>query len=72
MEEHRAGNLTHEEVDAQLEELGVTLPERGGKGRHGGNILEGLDDETQAEAKALMEEAEKELSKLGVNKVPFH
>ncbi|OLN22201.1 hypothetical protein BTO30_10655 [Domibacillus antri] len=71
MEQHREGSLTHEEVDEQLAAIGVERLERGGKRGREGDILKGLDDETKAEAEALLDEAEAELEALGVEKVPF-
>ncbi|MET1032474.1 hypothetical protein [Domibacillus tundrae] len=70
-----AGTVTHDEAEEQLTALGIEINERGrGKGGpgRGGDILQGLDDETKTEAESLIEDAETMLEDLGVDKMPFH
>jgi hypothetical protein len=65
IEKEKAGTITHEEAKAELQELGVTLPEHGGKGKKA-DIFANLDDETKAKAQELMDNAKAELEELGV------
>jgi hypothetical protein len=75
MENEKAGTITKEEAKTQLEALGVTVPERGGKGRMN-DLFANLDDATKAKAEAIMEnekagtitkdEAKTQLEALGV------
>ncbi|WP_082087839.1 hypothetical protein [Domibacillus indicus] len=75
LERKKAGAITGEEAKAQLQGLGIELPEHGsGKSRHGssGNLLEGLNEETKAEAEGLIEDARTQLEELGIDKMPLH
>jgi hypothetical protein len=75
MENQKAGTITKEEAKTQLEALGITLPEHGGKGRMNG-LFANLDDATKAKAEAIMEnqkagtitkdEAKTQLEALGI------
>ncbi|WP_176585554.1 hypothetical protein [Priestia megaterium] len=69
MDKEDSGKITHEEEKAQLAKLGVNLPERHGKG----DILDhaNLDAKTKAKAQALIDKAQTQLTKLGVNHLPF-
>lgn len=73
MEKMKSGDLTREEANEQLTALGIDLPERGGHGGKGrGDMLQGLDDETKAQAESLIEDAKTQLEDLGVDKMPMH
>ncbi|WP_445506508.1 hypothetical protein [Niallia sp. 03190] len=75
LEKEKAGTITHEKAKTQLKKLGVTLPEREGKGKIE-SLLANLDDATKAKAQAILEkekagtitheEAKTQLKKLGV------
>jgi hypothetical protein len=75
LDNEKAGTITREEAKTQLNALGVTLPERGEKGRKDG-FLANLDEATKAKAQAIFEkekagtitreEAKTQLSALGV------
>lgn len=59
MDELKDGTLTKEEAQAQLQALGVEAPEMGerqGKGNRHGNPFADLEEETQTQAKAIMDE----------------
>ncbi|MEK6267549.1 MAG: hypothetical protein N2C11_03090 [Planococcus sp. (in: firmicutes)] len=79
MDELKDGTLTKEEAQAQLQALGIEAPEMGerqGKGNRHGNPFADLDEETQTQAKAIMdelkdgtltnEEAQAQLEALGI------
>ncbi|MCH4826345.1 hypothetical protein [Planococcus halocryophilus] len=79
MDELKDGTLTKEEAQTQLQALGIELPEMGerqGKGNRHGNPFADLDEETQTQAKAIMdelkdgtltnEEAQAQLEALGI------
>jgi hypothetical protein len=70
LEKEKAGTITKEEAKTQLEELGVTLPERGNKGQKE-DLFANLDDETKAKAQELIDHAKAELEKLGVKNLKF-
>lgn len=72
MEKLKAGTITHDEAHTQLKELGVELPGRDRKGGHGrgGDMLQGLDEKTKAEAESLIEDAQDQLKEIGVEKMP--
>lgn len=68
------GSITHDEAEAQLAALGITIEERGGKG----GFLSNVDEETKAKAEAILEqqkegaitkeEADAQLQKLGITR----
>lgn len=64
-EKLKADKITKEEAKTQLKKLGVTLPERGDKGKKA-DLLANLDDETKAKAQELLDNANAELEELGV------
>ncbi|MGG2090445.1 hypothetical protein ABFY59_26215 [Priestia aryabhattai] len=64
MDQLRDGTLTKEQAEAKLKELGVQLPAKKK------DFLNGLDAETKAKAETILENAKKEIQKLGVT-IPF-
>ncbi|EMF47618.1 hypothetical protein B481_0620 [Planococcus halocryophilus Or1] len=59
LDELQDDTITKEEAQTQLEALGIELPKMGehqGKGNRHGNPFEDLDEETQTQAKAIMDE----------------
>lgn len=72
MQQMQDGNITKEEADAQLKELGVELPDH-----HRDDMLAKLDDETKEKVKQILnqikngsltkEDAEAKLKELGVS-----
>lgn len=64
----KSGVITREEAKSQLEQLGITMPERA---KHGEKVekvdfLANLDAETKAKAQQLLDQAQAELESLGV------
>lgn len=76
IDEERAGNITQEEAQTQLAELGVELPTKGDKGDHD-DFLAGLDDAKKEKAQTILdqqkagtiskEEAQTQLAELGLD-----
>lgn len=79
LDELQDDTITKEEAQTQLQALGIELPEMGerqGKGNRHGNPFADLDEETQTQAKAIMdelkdgtltnEEAQAQLEALGI------
>ncbi|WP_419880444.1 hypothetical protein ACN6MY_12175 [Peribacillus sp. B-H-3] len=54
MDQERKGSITHDQAEAKLKALGVTLPE----GRHG-DVLANLDSATKAKAQKIMDQERK-------------
>lgn len=67
MAQHKAGTLAQADFEAQLKELGVTLPQKGKKGEQGKqNPFANLDADKKAEAQAIMADVKAQLDELGV------
>ncbi|MEH7605489.1 hypothetical protein V7313_05550, partial [Priestia megaterium] len=64
MDQLRDGTLTKEQAEAKLKELGVNFPAKKK------DFLSGVDAETKAKAETILENAKKEIQKLGVT-MPF-
>ena len=64
MDQLRDGTLTKEQAEAKLKKLGVNLPAKKKE------FLNGLDAETKVKAETILENAKKEIQKLGVT-MPF-
>ncbi|MFS2173839.1 hypothetical protein ACCC95_26350, partial [Priestia megaterium] len=64
MDQLRDGTLTKEQAEAKLKELGVNFPAKKK------DLLSGVDAETKAKAEIILENAKKEIQKLGVT-MPF-
>lgn len=61
----KSGAITREEAKSQLEQLGITIPERAKQGEKV-DFLANLDAETKAKAQQLLDQAQTELESLGV------
>lgn len=69
----KAGTITFEEAQTQLKELGVTLPDKADKDDDKiADLLAGLDTDTKAKAQKLIDQAETQLAKYGIDHLPLH
>lgn len=73
MDKVKAGTITFEEAQTQLKELGVTLPDKADKDDDKiADLLAGLDADTKAKAQKLIDQAETQLAKYGIDHLPLH